>query len=74
MSEILSPMSNYYQGKTVFLTGGSGFLGLLYIQKLLRIKISNLYLLMRPKRSQTVEERLKMLFENPVSTTEIITC
>lgn len=67
MKEPISPMSAYYEGKIVFLTGGSGFLGNLYIQKLLRTKISLLYLFMRPKRNESAEERLEKIFDNPVS-------
>lgn len=66
MNKNISPLSNYYHGKTVFLTGGSGFLGHLYIQKLLRTKISTLYLFMRPKRGKSIEERLEKLFDNHV--------
>lgn len=31
-----SPMVNYYRDKSVFLTGGTGFLGQLFVEKLLR--------------------------------------
>lgn len=31
-----SPVTDYLRGKTIFLTGGTGFLGYLFIEKLLR--------------------------------------
>lgn len=31
-----TPMKDFYRGKVVFLTGGTGFLGQLYVEKLLR--------------------------------------
>lgn len=33
-----SPISDFFAGKTVFVTGVSGFLGHLYVEKLLRYK------------------------------------
>lgn len=31
-----SPMRDYYRDKVIFLTGGTGFLGQIYVEKLLR--------------------------------------
>lgn len=31
-----TPMRDYYRDKVVFLTGGTGFLGQIYVEKLLR--------------------------------------
>lgn len=31
-----TPMKDFYRNKTIFLTGGTGFLGQLYVEKLLR--------------------------------------
>lgn len=31
-----TPMRDFYRGKTIFLTGGTGFLGQIYVEKLLR--------------------------------------
>lgn len=32
-----SPITDYFRGKTVFVTGVTGFLGHLYLEKLLRL-------------------------------------
>lgn len=31
-----TPMRDFYRGKVIFLTGGTGFLGQIYVEKLLR--------------------------------------
>lgn len=31
-----TPMKDFYRGKTIFITGGTGFLGQIYVEKLLR--------------------------------------
>lgn len=31
-----TPMRDYYRDKVIFLTGGTGFLGQIYVEKLLR--------------------------------------
>lgn len=31
-----TPMQDFYRNKTIFLTGGTGFLGQIFIEKLLR--------------------------------------
>ncbi|EFN76337.1 Fatty acyl-CoA reductase 1, partial [Harpegnathos saltator] len=48
--------------------GGSGFLGKILIQKLLRscIDITTIYILIRPKRENNIEDRLNNIFGNVV--------
>ena len=59
----------FYNGKTVFITGGTGFMGKVLLEKLLRAcpGVSIIYLLIRPKKGQNAHERLQQLLCSPVS-------
>ncbi|XP_045467424.1 fatty acyl-CoA reductase wat-like [Harmonia axyridis] len=62
-----SPILKFYENTNVFITGGTGFLGKILIEKLIRsTSVSTLYLLIRPKKGKDVETRLKNLFEDVV--------
>ncbi|XP_055693258.1 putative fatty acyl-CoA reductase CG5065 [Lutzomyia longipalpis] len=58
----------FYTGQSVFITGGTGFLGKVLIEKLLRScpGIGNIYLLIRPKRGQEVKDRFSDLLGAPI--------
>ncbi|EDV94344.1 fatty acyl-CoA reductase wat [Drosophila grimshawi] len=54
-----SEIQTFYKDKTVFLTGGSGFLGKVIIEKLLRsTKVKRIYVLIRCKRGQDGLQRI----------------
>lgn len=61
-------MADFYAGKSVFLTGGSGFLGRLVVEMLLRTcpDIGNVYLVVRAKKGVRPEDRLKALVDVPL--------
>lgn len=63
-----SPVTEFYRRKNVFITGGTGFLGIALIEKILRSlpEIGNIYLLMRPKKGKSITERLVELTKNEV--------
>ncbi|XP_045176166.1 fatty acyl-CoA reductase 1-like [Mercenaria mercenaria] len=56
----------FYAGRGIFITGGTGFLGKALIEKLLRScpDIKALYLMIRPKKGKECQERLEEIFES----------
>jgi len=62
-------VTDFYNEKSVFLTGGTGFVGICLIEKLLRCcpSIKSIYLLIRPKKGKEIAERLEELTQNSVS-------
>uniref|UniRef100_A0A1A9X2G9 Fatty acyl-CoA reductase n=1 Tax=Glossina brevipalpis TaxID=37001 RepID=A0A1A9X2G9_9MUSC len=62
------PIPQFYAGRSVFITGGTGFMGKVLVEKLLRScpDIKNIYLLIRPKRGQDVSDRLGEMLNAPL--------
>lgn len=60
---------SFYRGKNVFLTGATGFMGKVLLEKILRTcpDVGTVYVLIRPKKGQLTEERAQALFDQPVS-------
>merc|ERR1719347_309130 len=62
-----SKISQFYEGKTVFITGGTGFIGKVLIEKLLRsTKVSKIYVLMRDKKGKSMEQRFTEMMREKV--------
>uniref|UniRef100_A0A0C9PMV0 Fatty acyl-CoA reductase n=1 Tax=Fopius arisanus TaxID=64838 RepID=A0A0C9PMV0_9HYME len=63
-----TPIQKFYAGQSIFITGGTGFLGKILIEKLLRScpNVSMIYLLVRSKKGQSVIQRMDTLFDDPV--------
>ncbi|XP_018057509.1 PREDICTED: putative fatty acyl-CoA reductase CG8306 isoform X2 [Atta colombica] len=63
-----SYVTDFYNSKNIFITGGTGFVGVCLIEKLLRCcpDIKNIYLLMRSKKGKQIMERLEELTKNSV--------
>uniref|UniRef100_A0AAG5DKM7 Fatty acyl-CoA reductase n=1 Tax=Anopheles atroparvus TaxID=41427 RepID=A0AAG5DKM7_ANOAO len=58
---------NFYRNATILITGGTGFIGKVLLEKLLRcFEVKKVFLLVRPKRNRTVIERLQDVFEDVV--------
>ncbi|CAH0548946.1 unnamed protein product [Brassicogethes aeneus] len=56
-----------FEGKTIFMSGGTGFLGKVLIEKLIRCcNVKKIYILIRRKKGMSVTERLAFIFKNPL--------
>lgn len=64
-----SKIVEFYEGRSVFITGATGFMGKVLVEKLLRCcpGVSNLYLLMRPSKGKDVSCRLQEFIDNQVT-------
>lgn len=64
----LTPIQKFYSGANIFLTGGTGFLGQLIIEKLLRScpDIGNIYILIRGKKQKNLITRYDELLDGEV--------
>ncbi|XP_038214633.1 putative fatty acyl-CoA reductase CG5065 [Zerene cesonia] len=61
-------VADYYAGKSVFITGATGFLGKLFVERLLYNckDIEAIYILIRSKKGEGVERRLQNIFDVPI--------
>lgn len=69
LEQQLTPVNRMFQGRSVFITGASGFIGRVLLEKLLRTYqgINRIYILMRCKKNQQPKERLqKQLLKVPI--------
>lgn len=64
-----SRIAAFFEGKTIFVTGSTGFLGAVLVEKLLRScpDLRGIYLLIRKKEGLEVEKRLARILSLPVS-------
>lgn len=58
----------FYAGRSIFITGATGFLGKVLIEKLLRScpDVTEIFILIRPKKGLSVNDRLKKMLDNKV--------
>lgn len=64
-----SKVRHFYHGKTILLTGSTGFLGKVLLEKIMRSlpEIKRIYLMVRPRKHMTFEEAFrKEVFSTPL--------
>lgn len=63
-----SSIKSFYRNACILVTGGTGFVGKVLVEKLLRTcdSLQCIYLLLRSKRGLSSEERYHELIQNPV--------
>ncbi|KAG8310388.1 hypothetical protein J6590_064972 [Homalodisca vitripennis] len=68
VEEIGTPIQEFFRNSHVFITGGTGFLGKVLTEKLIRSipHLEKIYLLIRTKRGNTAQERFQKMFEDKV--------
>lgn len=64
----LPTIPEFFARQEIFITGGTGFVGKVLIEKLLRScpNIKTIYILLRPKKGQAINERIASLCEQVV--------
>lgn len=64
-----SSILDFFQDTIVFVTGGTGFVGKALLEKLIRScnSIKTIYVLLRPKRGQNIDQRYEELINDQVT-------
>lgn len=69
----MNSVQRFYQGKTLFITGASGFMGKVLMEKLLYVcDVKEIIILMRPKRDKSGSQRVADFAKLPVSLVSFI--
>lgn len=65
----LTKMQEFYKGKSIFITGASGFMGKVLIEKLLYScsEVKQIMILVRAKRGKSAAQRVQEFSSLPVS-------
>lgn len=63
-----TPIQEFYKDSVIFMTGSTGFLGQVMLEKLLRScpGISTIYILVRNKKGKNVESRVEDIFDEVI--------
>lgn len=66
--ENFSPITEYYRNKSIFITGATGFVGKILLEKLLRScnGLKKVYILLRSKDGEDIKQRLENLLNTMI--------
>ncbi|XP_048269631.1 putative fatty acyl-CoA reductase CG5065 [Bombus terrestris] len=61
-------LEEFYAGCGIFVTGTTGFVGRGLLEKLMRVcpRVTAIFILLRPKNNETIEQRFKKLIDDPI--------
>lgn len=63
-----SKLVQWYEDQSIFITGATGFMGKILVEKLLRsCPSAKIYVLIRAKKGKTAQQRLNDFLDCPVS-------
>ncbi|XP_050339348.1 putative fatty acyl-CoA reductase CG5065 isoform X2 [Bactrocera neohumeralis] len=68
VEEKATPLQHFYEGANILITGGTGFLGKILLNKLFTScpGIENIYILIRKKNNKDVHTRAEEIFDDPI--------
>ena len=64
----INSLKEFYAGNGILVTGATGFVGIGLLEKLMRVcpRVAAIFILIRSKNNETVEQRFKKLIDDPV--------
>ncbi|XP_043274173.1 fatty acyl-CoA reductase 1 [Venturia canescens] len=67
-NQVPDRIAEMFEGRQILLTGGTGFLGKVTVEKFLRCvpNVGKIYLLVRPKKGKDPKQRLDEIFNSPL--------
>ncbi|XP_050598494.1 putative fatty acyl-CoA reductase CG5065 isoform X3 [Bombus affinis] len=64
----VNTLEEFYAGNGILVTGGTGFVGIGLLEKLIRVcpRVAAIFVLIRPKTNETIEQRFKKIIDDPI--------